>query len=543
MGMPGLLADSIACIHSRRFYGAAILPLPSYIFYFLGGGVSEYALRTIGFVIGTMGSILAMKACTAARRRHSSLHTCIYMGLSMLIHLLTQDSGNDRITVLFASLFFYGLSKESGWVESVAFGAMISSDLFCIIFVPLLLWICVRRLFFSLVNPQNGWRIMLRDIVRFMLQAAVVPLTIFTLAIILDLYVRDLSSPHASEYSLEYQASLKEFNIRGKISKYDEGHAVPRDTAVDLYVMDRSVVSVINRKHRSFVAHKRATGAEELLFEIQKVHDEEFDGEENRFIRDGDTVKLKLLSSDAFLGLVDKKDESKFINASFKSFADDNDFWKVKCDGYLQARAMAVEFIHSNTGLVLCCTRPKNDMLIYGSAYSDKKSRLFYIVDNRIHPYFKAHFEDPRVHASVEAFPRLSFARKFLEYLKSIKAQQEDLFLVFGARPGSSEQLARFIGKLFVLSFAASLLSSATLFLNYVCSRRYARSLRISNSAYALCSAFFLNILGSFMIRVHGQMLLATCLSFNFFMVQALLSNLASRPVALLNKKAHRLKR
>lgn len=518
-----ILQESIGCIADRRFFGPRILPLPSYMLYLLGCGRSERLLGAVSTIFFVQGCFVLWKTYGAFQRKAATLSFALVCGLFLPV-ARQGNRDNSNVASFFAASLVYSLASDKAWYSSVLLGMAVSSDPLCLVFFIPFLCSRLRGLYRFMINPAHGQASIARNTLKVLVQTQLLPCAIFVSSVLIDMQIRNRHGLHAREYTLAYQASLKDFSISSGL----HSDAAQTPSSTDLYVMDRSVVSIVNIKHKGFLSFPKnqAGDRDACYFEIQKIHEKEFDDEEPRFIGNNDTVKLKSIGRDVFMGIKEKpeKSDDKFTDVIFDTFANDYDFWRVECTSSLKARTEAVRFVHVHTGLILGCTRTKNTLDIHGSIYSEKRSRLFYIAENRNHSYYKTHFKDQRTKEQVTAFPGLPTRLMFSEYLAGIKR---------GGGAGNTP----FGQALFFANLIGSTVFALAVLINHVFRRRYGGGLGFDDLTYLLCGLFLLNGAGSLIWGVNSHLLYISCASFNISALVSIRAESAEILCAGTNKK------
>lgn len=334
----------------------------------------------------------------------------------------------------------------------------------------------------KLINPMYSVKRTLFKQTFNIILTVILPKLVFSLSLAIYLIFKNIHSEASLDFSIKFQAGQRNFEVtQGFINSHK-----PTDnpSQTDLYVMDRSIISIINKKHKAFFSLDDAVdGSKEFVdfAEIHKIHSEDFDDEEPRFIKDGDLVKFKYLSEDKFIGMKRDEPEDKFVDLELGLYENEEDLWKVSCDGYLKSRSTEVMFINTNTGDPLCARMIKDKPVMNASYYSDPASRYFYIAASNNHEYYKMYFKDERARMVINNFEKPKISQLILEYVKAIDLKFTSNLEV--ANCGVYRLLASIFLGLFFLGI---------LILNDICYRRWKSSVRVSRKTGILALKTFL---------------------------------------------------
>ncbi|KAI5149372.1 hypothetical protein ENBRE01_0860 [Enteropsectra breve] len=436
---PSLL-DSMEYLRRRKFYGPELLPLPTHLLYPFKhinskiAGLMRNAWRkniiakfiNINPSLGIEGSlnILPIKLVALATIL-CSLIICTRHPLKRAVPSLIvfiapflgtlNRRGNDVFVALFSCFFIKTISDGHFWMGTLFYSLTVSCDLYCMVLWPAFFYIRMKSLFYFSADLKNGAWSMCKEAMKTFLQLLLVPNALLIMSIAIDLNVRNRHSTNgASMYSLNFNTNLEKFS-KSKSFGADE-------TKNNRFLMDRSVVSLFNIKHKKFVIDEE----ENRYFEIQKVHDKDFSDEEPRFIKNGDTIKFNIEGTERYLGLKIENKDDKFNTAAFKAWEDEDATWRVECEGYLQADSTTVRFVHGPTGLFMGSRKIKASgdkagvLEMHGSVYGEKSSRDYLILENENHPYFIENFMDERCREKSSGFKKMSRLEMLIEHLKMI---------------------------------------------------------------------------------------------------------------------------
>lgn len=521
------LLESIKAVATREFYGYEYFPLPSYLFYVFTFPNLALLFKLVSAFIHLIIGYLSNKILGHAQATSILLyivgHTSFLMIASIKFNLFT----NTSFVLLTMSMFLYTLIKENWWLSSPLVGMLMSSDPLGQVYLLYFVSVKMQEIYHIFINPRTNFSTIMKNILYSFIQILIIPTTIYFSIIALDVAVRNRWSIRANTYSFNYQSNLQGFNINQKISPYFEKIALKNpNEKPHRYVMDRSVITIMNINHKGFLAcpnDKKIQNVSNLIyFEIHKIHSDSFEDEEPRFIKNNDNVKFKSITKDVYLGIKDPKvkiGDQKLLDVSFDEFENDDDIWKVECNGYLKAREHSVQFIHVNKKKYLGCSRTNNSLIIHSSVYSDKKSRLFYIAENENHSYYIDNFEDERAREIAHAFPRYSFYQRCLEYYKSLKQtplpfNTSNLTEEKPFKIDSIHLLKLHTKYLLILTVGFSVLFTLLALFFYVLKKRKIIMLGLDSRTKTLCHVFLAGLLG--IIIFGGDLCLLFYISFLF---------------------------
>lgn len=301
----------------------------------------------------------------------------------------------------------------------------------------------------------------------------IVPLFFFIYFIGIDILIRNKHSLNALKYSIEFQASLKNFDIQ---QGFSQAHSSSEPSETDLYVMDRSIISLVNFKHHTFFTldgNIQSSPDSEIFCEIHKVHAKEFKDEEPRFIKNGDVVKFKDLNESKFLGWDITDSKSKFRNIYLDESKNKEDFWVVEMDDdYLKARTSKVKFRSVKSSDYLCARKIKKNGSLAVSYTADPLSKIFFITENTNHMHYKVTFEDQRPKMKVSNFIHLPFHKKIAEYILSIDPKYSSI--------NEKSEIFKILEKCLISMIIGSILVHLVL---YILAVKYNKNLEFSSEA------------------------------------------------------------
>ncbi|ELA41503.1 uncharacterized protein VICG_01487, partial [Vittaforma corneae ATCC 50505] len=367
-----------------------------------------------------------------------------------------------------------------------------------------------RKIYQKLINPKNS---VLKTLLGGLKPTALfilLPIIFLAAFISFDLHVRNTHSQESLGFSLPFQSSLKNFDIT---QGFINSHSPNNSLETDLYVMDRSIISVMSKKHNAFFSiGESVEGSKKFtrFCEIHKIHGQDFDDEEPRFIKDGDYVKFKHIEEDKFVGMKRNDSDQKFVELSAGTFESDEDLWQIVTDGYLKTRFSEVEFKNVNSGDQLCAKMVKDQPSLNASFYSDVKSRVFYIADNVNHDYFKANFHDYRTRITTNEYPTHSFFKKLQEYLSTVN-------LKFNSVAENASGLKK------SWCMMPGLLSIFILLINGIAARRWKSKISIKESTVVFTATYTMACLFSPVIGVRAYIIA----SFGSLSLYSIISDLA----------------
>lgn len=495
--------NSILSIYSRTIYAPVLLPLPSYILYPL------YYLTTSKLILSLFQFIFGILSTALLYNLYYQLHKHVHKPLILLfaliicpVHLVCIFEKNNAVSLLFINLAFYHILQSNELCASLLVGIATSSSFYAVSTLIYFIYYKLVKLYKFSVNPKNSVMSIFKKLTVMIIQVLLIPVIIFILSVCIDLSVRNNSSNYSANYSLKFQTRLNNFNIDGKINNFDEPLKLNTSNSktedVNMYVIDRSIISLINIKHKSFLLNESSTDQEikSNFFEIQKVFSEEFDDEEPRFIKNGDIVKMKYVNEEKYLGVKKDTTDKKLKEVIFAEFENDDDLWKVECNGYLTARSQFIQLMHVNKGIYLGCSRIYNNLIIHASHYSDKKSRLFCIANNTNHLYFKHNFSDLRANSIIEDFTKLTFVEAFFEYISAIISNTKDEWIIFKNEVTNNKSFTKNLSKIAcIYSLILLFILTVMLIINNVFKNKKMIAFNIDRITYELVINAWINIL------------------------------------------------
>lgn len=510
-----VVTEGLNSILRKNFFGLNPLPLPFYILYPL-----KYMYRKINVKILSLFAFILTRTImvTYMKKKGVSgpINILIFLGLSISMYRKLEG-----VHVYFAEMFsFLALNffiKKRYIVTSICLTLLSLTDSLFIPITLLLSSACVFMTYTKLLDPNNSVIKTIRCGTIVVFQLLPVPLMFSTLFIFLDLLIRNKHSKNSLSFPIEFQASLKNFNaLQGFENAHGAFNQVPE---TDLYVMDRSIISLMSKKHNTFftIENDSVTGTKQhtLFCEIQKVHDTDFENEEPRFIKNGDRVKLAMIESGRILGINKNKDkaeiESKFIRLVIDDPADNPTIWKVSTDGYLKTRFSEVAFISETDGYNLSARMVNMKPILYASHHSIIESRKFCIITNKNHEYFRKAFVDYRASITTDKYPAFSKLKKLWVLLKTLNIKFE-----------SRKNKDSIVTTLKCISLGC--FTIILILLNEVLSEMYGIELEIGKETLVFTGAFMTTLLSSVVIGLRSYILS----SFGLFALSSLINDIMS---------------
>lgn len=425
------LERSLAYLSERRFVGPNPLPLPSYLIFVLGMGRSLGICRHISVLLAFIAKFAIGKVILSHSKGRLIL-PLIFAAVSTLCSPISPSS-DAHFAELFMGLAIRAIMASEYLQISCYLGLALCCDSFGLILLSVALLKALHDLYNKMINPENGCKIIVGESLKILGSIFVLPICFFIAAVATDLMVRNRHSDMSLNYSIPFQSSLKHFDVEKGFSRGHSSRLLPKEESTEThqYVMDRSIISLLSKKHKSFFKIDDAVGGstEFVHFcEIHKIHEAEFDTEEPRFIKNGNYIKFKDLSEDRFIGAERKDSDTKFVDLYLGNFESDEDLWEVECDGYLRARSTEARFRNVKSGDYLSARKIKSTTQLTSSYYSEDGSRVFYIAANENHEYYKVSFKDSRARSTIKSFPKMSWMSMLVEYIRFIRISQQDSF-------------------------------------------------------------------------------------------------------------------
>lgn len=500
---------SIGSYRSRTFYFYRNLPLPGLIYHAIHS-LSTH-LYPFSLVFGNI-RIINFALLVLALLGTSSLSQTAFQGPLSWIAVLTYILGlsadssiilltNDLLAILFLVAGLMQL-RRSSWATGLFLGLSVSCSWTSLCIYPPLIILHLVSQFRFLVNPANHVHRAFLKTFRLALAFVLAPLSIYLVSFWLHYRIQECLG--ASDFSIEFQATLKNSTL----------------DAADRYLMDRSIVTILNQKHNTYLAMENdhpfgsPAKSEASMWTIVKVHVDETGNakiaEEHRYVNHGDLVKIIGFSSSRCLKVAKDDSEDKFKavvgSAQTHDSAEEDEIWQVIGDGSVVARQSLIRFRHYKTGADLCmrdlqrigddseaddAAEESSTKTVNASMYSEHRSRLFYISDNRNHDFFKKNFPDGRPRRLVLKFPKKSFIQKLLEHSSRIRRGLREPWSPLRSHtlvqlPGGHHRMERNM----LLAFASALSSvllPPLIILNHVSHRKYGRSIHISQDTVFAC--------------------------------------------------------
>ncbi|ADM11695.1 dolichyl-phosphate-mannose protein O-mannosyltransferase-like protein [Encephalitozoon intestinalis ATCC 50506] len=351
----------------------------------------------------------------------------VYM-VRLLVNTQTIFSTNEMFSICFLAGGIVQIKKKRSFTSGILIGLSVASSWASLCILPPLAIFYGIELFSFAANPVNRLSKAFQKLFKGIIAFAVIPASIYFLSFLVHYSIQNQHARDAEKFSVEFQATLK-----GSMHE-----------PTDKYLMDRSIVTILNQKHNVYLNMKEGIPscsgqkAEDSMWMIIKVHSNHSGGEveeEGRYINHGDLVKMVEFGSNMCLRVVNEDTEDKFRKVlgfvQEDNEANEEDIWQIIGDGPVVSRNSLVRFRHYKTAMDLCIRSLRRseesedgentiEKGVSGSLYSDNKSRLFYISDNRNHDFFKKNFEDGRPKEEVLNFPQKGFMSKMFEHHRKL---------------------------------------------------------------------------------------------------------------------------
>lgn len=413
---------------------------------------------------------------------------------------------NDLFAVFFTVLGIIQMKKRHELAAGVFLGLSISSSWASLsVHLPLVVTSLTDALVF-LADPVNKVHRAMFKMSKRILALILVPVLVYLTSFWIHYSLQEHVSESGSEFSIEFQSTLRSHTHE----------------PADKYLMDRSVVTILNQKHRAYLNMEASepfgcsVKDEGSMWTIVKVHLDESGGakvgEEDRYVRDGDFVKIVGFNSNMCLRVVSDDSDDKFkkvlgFHQSGDS-ADEDDIWQIHGDGYVIARRSLVRFKHYKSSVDLCVRglqradddseaedtdgHQRNRRIVSGSLYSESSSRLFYISDNRNHEFFKKNFEDGRPRESVLEFPKKSFVQKLAEHHTKLMRARKGTWSLFRKHillplPGRGHYKLEHNVFFDIASTACSFLLPILISANYIAHKKYGVKMQTERDTMVAC--------------------------------------------------------
>lgn len=509
-----------------RFCFYRNLPLPTLISYglykvstYLNTPLLSLALESPRLISLALFIMAMNQIYRLARETYSRAPSWIVAAvhvIGLLVNTQIIFLTNEMFSIYFLVSGIAQLKKNRTTISGFLMGLSIASSWASLSILPPLMISYGFHLFSFAVNPANRIRKAVLKLAQGIAAFILLPASVYTLSFLIHYLIQQQYTDDAERFSIEFQATLK-----GSVQE-----------RADRYLMDRSIVTIFNQKHLTYLNMKEGTPScsdqktESSMWTIIKVHPSDSTRnieEEGRYINHGDLVKLVEFGSSMCLRVSNEDTEDKFKKvAGFvqqDNEADEEDIWQIIGDGPVISRSSLIRFRHYKTAMDLCVRslrKPEDEVkrngvekILGGSLYSDNKSRLFCISDNRNHDFFKKNFEDARPKETVLSFPQKSFIQKIIEHHKKlIKNPRWQWSLarrhsVLDLQNGGT-YLMRHDVLFNALGTVSSFLLPIVLLLNHISWKKYGKGLITRREDLFVCAMYFFAILIGFMIEV-GQ--------------------------------------
>ncbi|AFN83182.1 dolichyl-phosphate-mannose protein O-mannosyltransferase-like protein [Encephalitozoon romaleae SJ-2008] len=515
---------SLRSYAAGRFCFYRNLPLPALMSYglykvsaylntpLLSLALESPRLTSLFLFIMTMTQIHWLARETYSRVPSWIVATVHVIGLLVNTHIIFLT--NEMFSIYFLVSGIVQLKKNRTTTSGFLIGLSIASSWASLSILPPLMIFYGLHLFSFVVNPANRIRKAVLKLAKGIAAFILLPASVYTLSFLIHYSIQQQYTDDAEKFSIEFQATLK-----GSVQE-----------PADRYLMDRSIVTIFNQKHLTYLNMKGGTPScsdqrtESSMWMMIKVHPTNSTGnveEEGRYINHGDLVKLVELGSSMCLRVSNEDTEDKFKKVigftQQDNEADEEDIWQIIGDGPVVSRSSLIRFRHYKTAMDLCVRNLRKleeeakrngvEKVVGGSLYSDNKSRLFYISDNRNHDSFKKNFKDGRPKETILSFPQKSFIQKMVEHHKKLMKNprwQWNLirrYSVLDLKNGGTYLMKHDV--LFnALATISSFLLPVVLLLNHICWKKYGKGLTTRRDDFFVCIMYFFAILMGFMIDV-----------------------------------------
>lgn len=430
------LLDDVNYIFEKKFCCLEQF-FPSYLFYFTFIPRNKLVYMLCNIILYWLAILIYYK------KLRTSIGYKMFFFLSTFLFFIGSNGISEIIMNIGFTLFLIAmLAKEffehNWWKVSVIMTMLASSSKLSRIFLVYFIYLRGKQIYLSFINHKVPILKPLRDSFFTVIQFILLPLSFYFLLILSDLKFRNKWCESSNVFSFGFQSGLIGFDSHKKISPIFETYSTKEYYKNNKYVMDRSIISILNIKHRCFIVpfYTVLTDADQIkYFEIIKIYENDFEDENPRFIKNGDVVRLKSLGNEKFIGFRDPEislSDNKLFSLTFDDFKDQEDFWKVECSDFLVSREKPVKFFHIKKEMYMGASKSNNTITFHISLYSELKSREFYIIDNINHKYYIEKFKDKKAKEEIYAFPKLPFIKIFLEYLNKQKnPNQNDINNLF----------------------------------------------------------------------------------------------------------------
>ncbi|WEL38850.1 dolichyl-phosphate-mannose protein O-mannosyltransferase-like protein [Encephalitozoon hellem] len=510
-----------------RFYFYRSLPLPSLISYGLYRASTHMNMPLLSLVLESprlvslvLFIITMVQVYWLARETYNRILSWMVVAVhivGLLINTQIVFLTNEVFSIFFFVCAIAQLKRRRTVFSGFLMGLSMASNWASISVLPPLMVFYGLHLFSFVVNPKNKIRKAALKLIKGVAAFILLPVFIYVLSFFIHYSIQQQYTDDAEKFSIEFQATL--------VGSAQE--------PADKYLMDRSIVTILNQKHLAYLNMKDGTPScsnqktEDSMWVIIKVHPSDSAKnieEEGRYIGHGDLVKLVEFGSNMCLRVSNEDSEDKFRKvlgfSQQDNEADEEDIWQIIGDGPIISRRSLIKFRHYKTAMDLCVrslqkseegeTRGGDaEKVVEGSLYSDNKSRLFYISDNKNHDFFKKNFEDGRPKETVLHFPQKSFIQKMIEHHKRLarspkwKWNPVKRHSVLSLQNGGTHLMKHDV--LFnTLAAISSFLLPITLLLNHISWEKYGKGLMTRKEDFFVCTVHLCAVLMGLMIEI-GQ--------------------------------------
>ncbi|ORD93529.1 hypothetical protein ECANGB1_2041 [Enterospora canceri] len=366
--------DSVHHCVTGHFYGTEMLVLPSHVTYLLYSCVTKIHAIDLGLFLKILNTfLLSLFVCLLTSMHKTGIKRVIGSTLlvaSFIPELKGSFLVDNRLFGAICLLWF--LRCQS--IPSAACATLM--DLHNLPFVIYhFLTVFITNFYHNYLRRKSNTG----NVIQFVWKIIAILISWFLVAFIDFKLIR-------SEYSTstyKYDIGIRNNYVINKTTDDDPNGLF----TTHRFIMDRSVVDLINSRHKNVY--------EGIIFE--KVHDTVDIGEEERFIRYNDTIKIhkKEGGKVIYLKYGDTNDTTfNFTDWTDADLTDENSLYTVQdpedpnSKEYFESRKV-FNIVHKDSDQKMCT---KFDQKIYFSGRARKASCEYVAQTNENHPYYIRHF-------------------------------------------------------------------------------------------------------------------------------------------------------
>lgn len=543
------LVDALGAYEDGRFGFHRHLPLPALLCHaahsiatHLNMPLLSLASRSPRLISLVLFITKMLQVSWLSRERHGRMVSCIAVAthaIGLLANTQAMFLTDELLSLCLLACALVQLKKGHSTVSGLLVGLSVASGWASLSVIAPLAVAHAADVFSTLVDPRERVSKGILKLVKGCAVFVLLPTLIYLLSFLAHYSIQRLHTDGARGFSVEFQAALQ-----GSVQE-----------PADKYLMDRSIVTILNQKHGVYLgmrgdvpscSRERTEGSMWTIVKVHPSNSGEGIGKDDRYIRHGDLVKVVAFVSSMCLRVVAEDTEDKFRKvlgfAQQDDDADENDIWQVIGDGDVVSRTSLIRLRHYKTAVDLCVRnlrKPDQDednedieKIVSGSVYSDTRSRMFYISDNRNHDFFKKNFSDHRPRETVLAFPAKGFLARVLEHhskLVNSPSRQWALARRHSLLPlqGGGRYLVEHSLAFDIFTAVSSLLLPLALLLNHVSWRKYGKGFVARRDDVLVCVMYFSAVLAELALNT-GQILSG---ALRIWMALSLLSLLGARAV------------